>query len=856
MLSLKKFLLSIFCLCFFISASGAQTNSGGQIYDPTAVIKTVKNGKKIGFFYVQMNAATKTVKFYVDKKCLQLVGEYNLGEQYWVSWEELFLNPATVDLKPFYKKIDLKRTILCRTKDGTLIGVMSMGAASKNSGMKTDSGTQGSLHVRDDITAEAKEVATTVTSTYGTTEDTNKISGTSQETLSANTIFSTTGVVATNKPSANQSNTNTASGNNGAATSTTTTGTASGQSNNANCVGNECDVTVPATTTSATSSTTASASTASTASIANSSSNATTTATNSSNNSGSSNTSSSNSSASTTVAPTGANCVGENCESSAAGTTGVRQVNFTQPSEKNGIQFIPTKRPAARADYSAIDNYVKGLNISTSTAIKDAAKTITKKSNTDKEKARAIFTWLAYNVAYDCPAAKSPNSQGDAYTANGTFKNRKGVCQGYSLLFKAMGEAVGLNVEYVSGNNKRNSYVIGASLGNHGWNYVHSAQGDILIDATWGAGNTVNDTFTQAFKPYWFDVDPAYMILSHYPKDSKFQNISHPLSYEQFLQLPRIEPSFANLGIDGKELLEFLYSHTRAWTPDFYGYLGTLANGTLQVKNIPMTDIINCTGSYRFDIAENTGGSLYIKCDFMSSRLTVDNKSYEFSKYKSSAESTMPMFHNGKAVIYYTFSPSKNGTGAKRTDISKLGGTSTSTASASQTVQPAPAATQARDPELYYKDNLSKTQFTLLDGSKADNQANGKTKVLVFFKTSCGNCRNTTRTMGNVHDKFKGVDLLEVEVNKSSTDAVQQYADTYDSSKKIKFAYGSDTVNNSQMWSYLRASGYSKNSITLPVIVYIDKNNKFQYLENGGGLTADKILARIAKVEAAAGAAQ
>ena len=113
---LCRFVLTVLCLFGLFFHVSAQTNSGGQMYDPTAIVKTVKDGKKMSGFYVQMNPANKTVRFYSDKKCLQLVGEYNLGEQYWISWQEMFLNPATVDIKSFYKKIDLKRTILCRTK--------------------------------------------------------------------------------------------------------------------------------------------------------------------------------------------------------------------------------------------------------------------------------------------------------------------------------------------------------------------------------------------------------------------------------------------------------------------------------------------------------------------------------------------------------------------------------------------------------------------------------------------------------------------------------------------------------------------------------------------------------------------
>ncbi|MBO7638401.1 MAG: SUMF1/EgtB/PvdO family nonheme iron enzyme, partial [Treponema sp.] len=72
-------------------------------------------------FYVKVDAAEKIVYFYTDTKLTRQVGEFNLGEQYWVEWDSSKLDPLKIDIKAFYKKVDTSKTTFLRTKDGTRI---------------------------------------------------------------------------------------------------------------------------------------------------------------------------------------------------------------------------------------------------------------------------------------------------------------------------------------------------------------------------------------------------------------------------------------------------------------------------------------------------------------------------------------------------------------------------------------------------------------------------------------------------------------------------------------------------------------------------------------------------------------
>ena len=259
----------------------------------------------------------------------------------------------------------------------------------------------------------------------------------------------------------------------------------------------------------------------------------------------------------------------------------VRQVNFTKPSSTNGVLFRPAKKPASRADYSRIDRYIGNLNIPTSIPIETAVKTITRTAWTDKEKAYAIFAWIHKNIQYDFNSVDPDlTNTTEARTAAGTYQNRLGVCEGYSLLYQQMCLEVGLYADYIQGYAKKSvSYTIGDSIEGHAWNCVYADDEAILVDSTWG----------------WFDVDPAYMVFSHFPDQSRFQKLSTSLSLDQWLQLPYIEPQFEDFGIDGAELLEFMWSHTRAWRPDDI-------SASSRRRYISMTDSQN-SGYKRTDIS-------------------------------------------------------------------------------------------------------------------------------------------------------------------------------------------------------------------------------------------------------------
>ncbi|MBP5358842.1 MAG: hypothetical protein J6Y69_06625, partial [Treponema sp.] len=499
-------------------------NIYNQPYDPDAVIDSSKNGKKIGPMSIIVVARDGWL-FVRDPKKKQL-GAYNLKYQCWNTYSPV-LDGVDLNLEQFYRSIDLSKTDLNRDQYGNFCGYTGapLPEEYQESVASTKTGTGSTSSGRTSTTT------TTASTTASSTTTTNTSAGKGSSTTTASTGTSTS----TSKTGTTSSSTTASSGTTGSATTTASTGTTS-------------------TSTTASSGKTGTTGSATTPRLTADSPLVLSTSTPWSH--------LSYPSATYTYGTETKNKKLLTLKKSISAKRGsnVRQVNFTTPSRDNGTTFKPKKTPAAKEDFSSIDSYVEKLNLSTTMTLEKAAKEITKTAKTDKEKARALFTWIKKNISYDSASVGNPDnfsdSSLDARSAEGTFRNRKGVCDGYSSLFFEFGIFVGLDVDYVTGMvkldssyNKMNELTDEKNA--HAWNCVHTDKGDILLDCTWG----------------WFDVDPAYMIFSHYPNGDNFQNLSTALTYGQFKDLPYVDPSVESYGIDGAELLEFFWSHTTAWMP-------------------------------------------------------------------------------------------------------------------------------------------------------------------------------------------------------------------------------------------------------------------------------------------------
>lgn len=130
------------------------------------------------------------------------------------------------------------------------------------------------------------------------------------------------------------------------------------------------------------------------------------------------------------------------------------------------------------------------------------AQTITNGKQSDVEKSRAIFEWVAKNINYNAPLVNDPNPP--LYSALQTFQTRDVLCSGYADLSAALHRAVGIEAKVVYGEN-------------HAWNEIMLNGAWQTEDPTYGAG-FINANTMRFVRSY----HPAYFVKSDKHKEGEY----------------------------------------------------------------------------------------------------------------------------------------------------------------------------------------------------------------------------------------------------------------------------------------------------------------------------------------------
>lgn len=163
---------------------------------------------------------------------------------------------------------------------------------------------------------------------------------------------------------------------------------------------------------------------------------------------------------------------------------------------------------------------------------------IEKNSNSDMEKARGIYYWIANNIRYDVRSYFKDKQSCTKPTD--VFEKRKGVCCGYSNLYSEMCKLSNIKCEKVSGYTYGGRYNRGEQFyeSNHTWNVVKIDSVWRLVDATWGSGYIEKTFFRKRFKSSfndkYFDSPPHIFILNHLPEVQMWQLLNYPITTKIF----------------------------------------------------------------------------------------------------------------------------------------------------------------------------------------------------------------------------------------------------------------------------------------------------------------------------------
>jgi transglutaminase/protease-like cytokinesis protein 3 len=161
------------------------------------------------------------------------------------------------------------------------------------------------------------------------------------------------------------------------------------------------------------------------------------------------------------------------------------------------------------------------------------------------QKSYILFLWICDNISYD--AISYYSGLNVDCTPERTFISGKSICSGYSRLYKNIALYLNLEVECVCCYVKGASYKVGQKMNktNHEYN--------VPIESTWGSGYIDGKNFQKKFNGNYFLLNPELLILSHFPKDDKWQLTKEKYTLKEFEYWPKIELKFYEFGFKSIE---------------------------------------------------------------------------------------------------------------------------------------------------------------------------------------------------------------------------------------------------------------------------------------------------------------
>lgn len=226
------------------------------------------------------------------------------------------------------------------------------------------------------------------------------------------------------------------------------------------------------------------------------------------------------------------------------------------------VRLTAAKSESKQARYARLDQYAQHLPEAQAATLEKLAASLASQAHTDDDKARLIFSWLAYHIAYD--ATLSPSDTTHYYrrcAPSYVLQHHEAVCQGYSNLFTELATRLKLPARTITGHSHTSSdtgNLLDIANG-HSWNAYRLADTWHFADATWAAGGTLTDTneFKQQFEPFWFDTPPTQLIFTHLPDAAAWQLLPLPITATLFQNWPYVAPTWFQL-VSGESMRKAL----------------------------------------------------------------------------------------------------------------------------------------------------------------------------------------------------------------------------------------------------------------------------------------------------------
>ncbi len=136
--------------------------------------------------------------------------------------------------------------------------------------------------------------------------------------------------------------------------------------------------------------------------------------------------------------------------------------------------------------------------------IQKLAEELTDGLSDEREKAKAVYQYVAENISYDVKKFREDLFELDD-SALKTLEEQKGVCQDYAFLAVALLRSIDMEAHYVSG----------YAGGRHAWVEVKVDDDWLEMDPTWGSGYVDGEEFVFHYNEDYFDPEPDFFEETH-----------------------------------------------------------------------------------------------------------------------------------------------------------------------------------------------------------------------------------------------------------------------------------------------------------------------------------------------------
>lgn len=189
---------------------------------------------------------------------------------------------------------------------------------------------------------------------------------------------------------------------------------------------------------------------------------------------------------------------------------------------------------------------------------------LTNNQKNDLDKTRAIYSWITENISYDYKlfnkGKKKVNfkckSKDDCAIKRKEFetklvekvlRKKKGVCSGYSTLFKRMCDIAKITCLNIDGYVKtKSSHVGNTGILDHAWNAVIIGGQTYFIDPTWASGYCESDknkkliNFIKKKNDFYWITPTEKFTIDHFPKNPE-KVLNFDIRKDDYKNQPYIE---------------------------------------------------------------------------------------------------------------------------------------------------------------------------------------------------------------------------------------------------------------------------------------------------------------------------